>query len=352
MLRYRRYRVFVLFAVLTVLAFYHFSGSLPWSPTALKPEGFKPYTGPAGPNSPAGPLPIAPARETVKLDIHLTEAERTGPLMTPPPPLFTEKPKQNVPPEPSPTADLSSPSLPQLPNAPEEPLVGPPIPPDSIPKLEHGKGRLEVSPLPSSLSTIHWSKMPESFPVSSTIQLPTGSPKPVPKIQHDFSKKSESALAKSDRLDKLEIIKSEFEHAWAGYKEYAWLQDELAPVTNGSKNPFAGWGATLVDSLDSLWILGMMDEFEEAVAAVDKIDFTTSPRNDIPLFETTIRYLGGLIAAYDISDGKYRSLLDKAVELAEILMGAFDTPNRMPITYYYWKPYVGFLFYISLVSHI
>ena len=85
-------------------------------------------------------------------------------------------------------------------------------------------------------------------------------------------------------------------------------------------------------------MMGLMDEFEEAVEAVKNIDFTTSPRNDIPLFETVIRYLGGLIAAYDVSDGAHRILLDKAVELADILMGAFDTPNRMPMTFYLWKP--------------
>jgi mannosyl-oligosaccharide alpha-1,2-mannosidase len=87
--------------------------------------------------------------------------------------------------------------------------------------------------------------------------------------------------------------------------------------------------------------MGLEEEFEEAARAVDLIDFTTSPRADIPLFETTIRYLGGLLAAYDVSGGKagkYHNLLDKAVELAEILMGAFDTPNRMPVLYYRWKP--------------
>lgn len=68
-------------------------------------------------------------------------------------------------------------------------------------------------------------------------------------------------------------------------------------------------------------------EFEEAVKAVGKLDFTTSPRADIPMFETTIRYLGGLVAAYDVSGKKHKILLDKATELGDILMGAFDTPN-------------------------
>ncbi|KAG9731021.1 seven-hairpin glycosidase, partial [Aureobasidium melanogenum] len=83
---------------------------------------------------------------------------------------------------------------------------------------------------------------------------------------------------------------------------------------------------------------GLKDEFDDAVKAVGEIDFTTSQRKDIPLFETTIRYLGGMLSAYDLSGGQYKVLLDKAVELAEVLMGAFDTPNRMPVTFYRWMP--------------
>ncbi|KAG9606628.1 seven-hairpin glycosidase, partial [Aureobasidium melanogenum] len=89
---------------------------------------------------------------------------------------------------------------------------------------------------------------------------------------------------------------------------------------------------------DTLWIVGLKDEFDDAVKAVGEIDFTTSQRKDIPLFETTIRYLGGMLSAYDLSGGQYKVLLDKAVELAEVLMGAFDTPNRMPVTFYRWMP--------------
>ena len=148
----------------------------------------------------------------------------------------------------------------------------------------------------------------------------------------------ESSNSRIDRERKLVTIKDAFTRSWEGYKQHAWLQDELSPVSGKFRNPFCGWAATLVDSLDALWILGMKDEFEEATNAVKQIDFTTSIRNDIPLFETTIRYLGGLIAAYDLSEGRYKVLLDKSIELAEVLMGAFDTPNRMPITFYHWKP--------------
>lgn len=202
---------------------------------------------------------------------------------------------------------------------------------------EPGKGRLEV-PRESSMPKIYWSKLPEHFPIpsASIIQLPTGKPKTIANIQHVFS--DESPNDKIDREQKLVEIKKAFGFSWAGYKDRAWMKDELSPVSGGYRNPFCGWAATLVDSLDTLWIMDMKEEFEQAVNSIKDIDFTTNERRDIPVFETVIRYLGGLLSAYDLSGVKYRVLLDKAVELAEILMGAFDTPNRMPIGYYNWKP--------------
>lgn len=199
-------------------------------------------------------------------------------------------------------------------------------------------GRQELPSFSSQPSTIHWEKQTEHFPVPTgeIIQLPSGRPLSIPKIQHVF--KDETTDAKITREKRQLKVKEEFQRAWNGYKKHAWLHDELSPVSGKFRDPFCGWAATLVDTLDTLWIMGLKSEFEEAARAVDLIDFTTSPRSDIPLFETTIRYLGGLLAAYDVSDGQYKNLLTKAVELAEILMGAFDTPNRMPVLYYRWRP--------------
>ena len=202
-----------------------------------------------------------------------------------------------------------------------------------------GDGRQEVIE-DYEIPKIYWSKLPEHFPIptDSLIQIPTGKPKAIPKIQYEFHE--ESMEDKRDRKKKLEQIKKTFEFSWDGYVKNAWMQDELSPVSGKYRNPFCGWAATLVDSLDTLWIMGMFDQFDNATAAVKDIDFTTSPRKDIPMFETTIRYLGGLLGAYDISGRtpKYIILLEKAIELADILMGAFDTPNRMPMTFYYWDP--------------
>ncbi|KAF8859038.1 glycoside hydrolase family 47 protein [Acephala macrosclerotiorum] len=184
---------------------------------------------------------------------------------------------------------------------------------------------------------VHWKKLPERYPVSSLVSLPTGRPKAIPPVQ--VKQPAEDAKAKEVRLQRRDAVKESFMHSWTGYKEHAWLRDEVSPMSGDYKDTFGGWAATLVDALDTLWIMGLKEDFEIAVAAVQQIDFTTTESKDVNVFETTIRYMGGFLAAYDISEGQYPLLLSKAVEVGELLMSSFDTPNRMPITRWDWKKY-------------
>lgn len=174
------------------------------------------------------------------------------------------------------------------------------------------------------------------YPITSHVALPSDDAKSLPKIQHDFSSTSETDDAKKTRLERLAAVKESFEHAWAGYKKGAWGKDEVTPLSGNWRNSFGGWGATLVDTMDTLWIMGMEKDFEECVEAVKEIDFTTNTETHLNVFETTIRYLGGLLSAHDLSNGKYPALLDKAKELGDILYMAFDTPNHMPVARWEW----------------
>jgi hypothetical protein len=45
-------------------------------------------------------------------------------------------------------------------------------------------------------------------------------------------------------------------HSWRGYEKYAWGNDELCPVTLKGKNGFGGLGATMIDALDTLHMMG------------------------------------------------------------------------------------------------
>ena len=174
-------------------------------------------------------------------------------------------------------------------------------------------------------------------PLASLIPLPKGTLAEIPEIQHTFGRESEAEKAK--RLSRRNAVKAVFERSWKGYKEHAWLHDEVTPVEPGALDTFGGWAATLVDSLDTLWLMGMKEEFERAVAALDKIDFSKTEDEQLNVFETTIRYLGGFLGAYDISNGAYPMLLRKAVEVGDFLYGTFDTPNRMPVSRWGWREY-------------
>ncbi|KAI9735867.1 MAG: hypothetical protein M1834_001332 [Cirrosporium novae-zelandiae] len=363
MLRLRRYRIFLVFAILSIFGIYYFSiGGSSFESSNISVESLKNYGGRPDAVITTSPLSVPVQTHGSGLKpAELDTEEFSSTVTSKRQPLTTSTLEDFLAVTPTSTivktiassetssslstAKSSSVSLATLADQPWEDSDAGTVPyphsgthTEDEELSEQGQGRKEPNIFPSTQPVMHWTKFPEHFPLpsESVIPIPSGKVKKIPKIQYNF--KDESSNSKIDRQRRLAAVEEAFDHAWSGYKELAWLHDELRPVSGDFRDPFCGWAATLVDTLDTLWIMGKKSEFEEAVNAVEKIDFTTSPRKDIPLFETVIRYLGGLLAAYDISGQRYRALLDKAIELGEILMGAFDTPNRMPVTYYRWMP--------------
>ena len=103
-----------------------------------------------------------------------------------------------------------------------------------------------------------------------------------------------------------------FKHAWNGYKAYAWGKDELLPVSKTGTTNYR-MGLTIVDSLDTMWLMGLTEEFKKARDWVaDHLNFA-SVHGKVSVFETNIRILGGLLAAYHLSNDNM--FLGKAVSV-------------------------------------
>ncbi|TFK39934.1 seven-hairpin glycosidase [Crucibulum laeve] len=130
----------------------------------------------------------------------------------------------------------------------------------------------------------------------------------------------------SERADR---VRDAFVHAWSGYSKYAAGYDELMPVTGEPVNNFNGWGVTLFDSLDTMWLMGLHDSFREALGSVAKSTFALKENNYAPFFETVIRYLGGLLSAYALSGEPV--LLTRADDLGSMLLPAFNTTSGLPM---------------------
>ena len=113
-------------------------------------------------------------------------------------------------------------------------------------------------------------------------------------------------------------VKEAMKRAWDGYEKHAWGTDELRPVSADGHN-WLGMGATIVDGLDTLWLMGMKDEFYRGRDWVrDKLDLRVDM--DVSFFETTIRVLGGLLGAYALSGD--RVFLERGEEIGRVLLGA------------------------------
>uniref|UniRef100_A0A8C8GIT2 alpha-1,2-Mannosidase n=1 Tax=Oncorhynchus tshawytscha TaxID=74940 RepID=A0A8C8GIT2_ONCTS len=129
-------------------------------------------------------------------------------------------------------------------------------------------------------------------------------------------------------VDRLEMVREAFRHAWKGYKEFAWGHDELKPVSK-SYGEWFGLGLTIIDALDTMWILGLKEEFEEARKWVET-ELSFSKNVDVNLFESTIRILGGLLSTYHLTGDEM--FLEKAKDIGLRLMPAFKTPSKIPFS--------------------
>ncbi|PAV55972.1 hypothetical protein WR25_25440 [Diploscapter pachys] len=104
----------------------------------------------------------------------------------------------------------------------------------------------------------------------------------------------------------------------------------------------SSFSLTLIDSLDTLVVLGAVDEFEDAVKKViEEVRFDSD--FVVSVFETNIRILGGLLSAHllvDVVRAKYPDrlkfyngqLLRMAQEVGDRLMPAFNTTSGLPFS--------------------
>ncbi|KAJ4356493.1 mannosyl-oligosaccharide alpha-1,2-mannosidase [Didymosphaeria variabile] len=97
-----------------------------------------------------------------------------------------------------------------------------------------------------------------------------------------------------------------------------------------------GLGWIIVDSLDTMMIMNLTSQLSDArIWLQRKLDYEQD--QDVNTFETTIRMLGGLLSAHylsrvlpDMSSRRDQVYLTKAVDLADRLLGAYDSPSGIP----------------------
>lgn len=125
--------------------------------------------------------------------------------------------------------------------------------------------------------------------------------------------------------------------------------DEYHPISQHGSNltKAGGIGYTVIDSIDTMQLMGLTDEYQRARSWVENelsfdrdanfntfevsclIFSPTSVNHLVSIPQTTIRVLGGLLSAYHLSS-EDPLFLQRAIELADRMMPVFDTPSGLP----------------------
>ncbi|KAJ8600609.1 hypothetical protein CTAYLR_010047 [Chrysophaeum taylorii] len=154
----------------------------------------------------------------------------------------------------------------------------------------------------------------------------------VPRRKTVEAKFSTTTTRSADELARRRgVIREAVRHCWAGYKARAWGQDNLMPVSGRGASAGFNAAVTLVDSLDTLWIVGLEDEFREGRDYVASDEFKAKLERlggSTSVFETTIRILGGLLGAYALSEDPI--FLERAKVVGRKIAGRIDATGLVP----------------------
>ena len=140
-------------------------------------------------------------------------------------------------------------------------------------------------------------------------------------------------------------VREAFVLSWDGYEKYAWGLDEYHPVSKKGRNMVEnGMGWTIVDALDTAIMMNLTSRVKHAREWI-ATSLNYNANHEVNTFETTIRMLGGLLSAHylsttfpslapltddDINQPGEDLYIEKATDLADRILGAFDSQSGIP----------------------
>ena len=143
-----------------------------------------------------------------------------------------------------------------------------------------------------------------------------------------------AALARSaaeiDWSSRAKAVRGALKDAFRAYEKDATGFDDLAPVSRRGVN-WLHSRATLVDALDSLYVVGLRGDYERAVTEVLRPTLVGEPPfwQSVSVFEYHIRVVGGLLGAFEVSGD--RRLLHAASHAADRVLSVL--PRKLGDAY-------------------
>ena len=122
-------------------------------------------------------------------------------------------------------------------------------------------------------------------------------------------------------------VKSETLRSWNAYRQYAWGDDVLLPLSKQGFNWYEdSLGISPYDAYSSLKVMGLDEQANE----IEQYALSMNWNKDmyVQVFEVNIRILGGLLSMYDYT--KNPKILEKAIDFGDRILPAFNSPTGIP----------------------
>ncbi|KAJ1429223.1 Six-hairpin glycosidase-like superfamily [Sesbania bispinosa] len=137
-----------------------------------------------------------------------------------------------------------------------------------------------------------------------------------------------------------EKVKEAMLHAWGSYEKYAWGQDELQPQSKNGVNSFGGLGATLIDSLDTLYIMGLNEQFQKSPRLGSQTHWILTRNMKQAFSRQAIKILGTeqlefIVRSQRTGDPKYQEKVENVIKQ---INKTFPDDGLLPI---YINPHSG-----------
>jgi mannosyl-oligosaccharide alpha-1,2-mannosidase len=86
-------------------------------------------------------------------------------------------------------------------------------------------------------------------------------------VQYDFPSGTNSDTSRADAVREL------YQRSWNQYAEYCFGHDQLLTLTNTCADDIFGWGATIVDGIDTAIVMNLTDIVTRQLAFIAEVDF-------------------------------------------------------------------------------
>jgi len=173
---------------------------------------------------------------------------------------------------------------------------------------------LDARQWPMSAKANEWHSAGDGAPAGALF-APFASSEAYCRAYVDHVNTLQRAAAAMQRNPRQQAVADAIAHAWRGYVKYASSSDDLKPLAQAGHDWLYA-RATFFDSLDTLWLAGLHDDFDAALNSRWSVPYPFV--NPTKSFEYSIRVVGGLLGAYMVSG--HPLLLDGAERAATALL--------------------------------